>query len=634
MAFFKHKRTVSEASTEPVEVSEDADAAQPASDGSEGHTHHIVSTILWIILSFLGFLLFLSYRWAVLHFANLNMDEIIYSLSSPLEGTGTGLISDYILKCVVVSIIITVAEIFAGIFLRKKSWYKYITYGGIAVVSALTIFTVISFWKLVDFGNYIKNKNVETDFYEKNYIDPSNVDITFPEKKRNLIFIYMESMEISFANHEDGGGSNEEYIPELVKLAQENEDFSGSSLKLDGGYSFPGTTWTMGGIVATTAGLPLDVDIDDNEMGNQTVFFPNLKTLGDILHEQGYTQVFECGSDATFGGRRLWFSNHGDYSILDYDEAKEEGLIPDDYDVYWGFEDAKLFEFAKKKITELAAKDEPFNYTMLTIDTHNPSGYTCEDCEDDFHNKYENVLHCSSKRVADFVAWVQQQDFYDNTTIVITGDHPSMVPSIKTYLDDDYIRRTYTCYINSAITPQSADATREFSTFDGFPTTLAALGADIKGNRLGLGTNLFSNTQTLTEKYGYEQEKEYLSQKSSYLADMETIDSDTQKLVAEYSDFTCSAKVQDDTHFNFEVPKLEKDSYLIKTIQVKVWYYDDGGYYDHEWFPGEENDDGSWTVPVHWVDCAGATEVNYQLIAETDKGWVNIGKQQVLTLVK
>ena len=97
MAFFKHKRTVSEASTEPVEVSEDADAAQPASDGSEGHTHHIVSTILWIILSFLGFLLFLSYRWAVLHFANLNMDEIIYSLSSPLEGTGAGLISDYIL---------------------------------------------------------------------------------------------------------------------------------------------------------------------------------------------------------------------------------------------------------------------------------------------------------------------------------------------------------------------------------------------------------------------------------------------------------------------------------------------------------------------------------------------------------
>lgn len=69
---------------------------------------------------------------------------------------------------------------------------------------------------------------------------------------------------------------------------------------------------------------------------------------------------------------------------------------------------------------------------------------------------------------------------------------------------------------------------------------------------------------------------------------METIDSDTQKLVAEYSDFTCSAKVQDDTHFNFEVPKLEKDSYLIKTIQVKVWYYDDGGYYDHEWFPGRK----------------------------------------------
>ena len=37
-----------------------------------------------------------------------------------------------------------------------------------------------------------------------------------------------------------------------------------------------------------------------------------------------------------------------------------------------------------------------------------------------------------------------------------------------------------------------------------YPTTLAALGATIKGNKLGLGTNLFSNELTLIEKYGVE----------------------------------------------------------------------------------------------------------------------------------
>ena len=36
-----------------------------------------------------------------------------------------------------------------------------------------------------------------------------------------------------------------------------------------------------------------------------------------------------------------------------------------------------------------------------------------------------------------------------------------------------------------------------------FPTILSSIGADIKGNRLGLGTNLFSKEKTLIERLGY-----------------------------------------------------------------------------------------------------------------------------------
>ena len=45
---------------------------------------------------------------------------------------------------------------------------------------------------------------------------------------------------------------------------------------------------------------------------------------------------------------------------------------------------------------------------------------------------------------------------------------------------------------------------RLFTTLDFFPTILASLGASIEGNRLALGVNLFSDEQTLSEKYGYE----------------------------------------------------------------------------------------------------------------------------------
>ena len=38
--------------------------------------------------------------------------------------------------------------------------------------------------------------------------------------------------------------------------------------------------------------------------------------------------------------------------------------------------------------------------------------------------------------------------------------------------------------------------------FDFYPTILASLGVKIKGEHLGLGTNLFSDEKTLLEKYG------------------------------------------------------------------------------------------------------------------------------------
>ena len=47
---------------------------------------------------------------------------------------------------------------------------------------------------------------------------------------------------------------------------------------------------------------------------------------------------------------KLYFTDHGQYDIMDYDYAHDNGLIPEDYKVWWGYEDEKLFEFAKEKM--------------------------------------------------------------------------------------------------------------------------------------------------------------------------------------------------------------------------------------------------------------------------------------------
>lgn len=40
---------------------------------------------------------------------------------------------------------------------------------------------------------------------EDNYVDPDRVNITFPEQKRNLIYLYLESMESTYADKSSGG---------------------------------------------------------------------------------------------------------------------------------------------------------------------------------------------------------------------------------------------------------------------------------------------------------------------------------------------------------------------------------------------------------------------------------------------
>ena len=218
------------------------------------------------------------------------------------------------------------------------------------------------------------------------------------------------------------------------------------------------------------------------------------------------------GSDKNFGNRGTYFTSHGNYQVFDYYTALEKKKIDDDYYVWWGFEDSKLFEYAKEEITSLASNEEPFNFTMLTVNTHTVDGLVEDDCSCPYSTSYENAVYCSAVQIADFVKWVQEQDFYKNTTIIIVGDHVTMQ---KDFYPDNVKRRTYNVIINSAIDTNHY-SNRMFTSMDYFPTTLASLGATIEGDRLGLGTNLFSEKSTLMEEVGEDVFETEISKYSSY----------------------------------------------------------------------------------------------------------------------
>lgn len=486
----------------------------------------LTSTIVVTILTTLSALLFFSVKWLFHTWPNLKMDELIYQLTAPVEGTGTDMYWQFFCQAGIPTIICLIIVIGIMIFIAYASNKVRVIAKRVLVVISILCMGIagVTFNNQLDVKEYLSSKGEDSTFIEENYVDPSSVDITFPETKRNLVMIYLESMEITYADKSVGGGFDENDIPELTQLSLDNENFSGTDDTLNGAVSLSGTTWTMGGLFASTSGLPLIMGIDGNSMDTQDSFFGDATVLGDILKENGYNQVFACGSDGTFGGRRLYFTSHGDYEIHDLNYRKNTGELPEDYYVWWGFEDQKLIQWAKDDLTQLASSDEPFNYTMLTVDTHFEDGYVCDLCEDEHEgNQYANVMSCSSRQVDELISWIQQQDWYENTTIVLTGDHPTMDSDFCDEVSDDYQRRVYTAYINAEPTENNSQSMRSYSTFDTFPTVVASLGASIEGNRLGLGTNLFSGEETLVEKDGIEMINSEFSKTSTFLNELANI---------------------------------------------------------------------------------------------------------------
>ena len=163
---------------------------------------------------------------------------------------------------------------------------------------------------------------------------------------------------------------------------------------------------------------------------------------------------------------------------------------------------------AKEEITRLYETGKPFNFTMETADTHMPNGYLSENAKTPYDNQYANVIAYSTSQASEFIEWIMEQPFYNNTTIVIIGDHISMETNFfKHYkFTDDYLRTQYNCIINPAKSVSKPDESRtrnrKWCNWDYFPTILAAIGCDIEGDRLGVGTNLFSEKQTVFEEFG------------------------------------------------------------------------------------------------------------------------------------
>ena len=221
------------------------------------------------------------------------------------------------------------------------------------------------------------------------------------------------------------------------------------------------------------------------------------------------------GSNSKYGARKYLYENHH-YKISDVNTAIENNKMKKEDIVWWGYSDKDLFRYAKEELLEISKNNKPFNYSILTVDTHFEDGYMEDNCEKKFGDQYSNVIYCSDSMINEFIYWIKKQSFYDNTVIVLVGDHISMDTNYFKNVSKKYDRTTYNTFINTGFNKDDILTKRLFSQYDLFPTTISSIGGVIDGNRLGLGTNLFSNEQTIIEKYGYKYTRKELNKKSDF----------------------------------------------------------------------------------------------------------------------
>lgn len=433
------------------------------------------------------------------------------------SNTGMSIIKGFVIPTIIA---FAVYKCLLYFFVKRKKLLKInATVSLITLAAALSIFTVSTkFWKYFEISKTVLGSAQKSDFYEENFISEENFKIISPDKKRNIIYIFMESMEPGFTSVEKGGILKEDLIPNLTKIAEENISFGDTGKAVSGGINLAGTSWTVAGLLSKTSGVPYFMPFSGEKK-----CLPNLKKLGDFLYEMDYNLIFSMGSEKRFENRdSVLESQH--FEIHDITWYKENKWLPENYQVFWGFEDAKLYNFAKKELDLLGKSEKPFCYALLTVDTHFPDGYTCPLCKLEHKENIENVISCADRQLGSFIEWAKTQEWYENTTIVITGDHCYLDAPLNNFIarnsdlsrkEQEKSRRFLNIFINSKA--ETENPRKPLNSFDMLPTILEAMGNKIEGKGMYLGRSMFSENKSLSETYDQDTfEKEIMKKTEKY----------------------------------------------------------------------------------------------------------------------
>lgn len=448
------------------------------------------------LIYFLCFFPYFLMRWLVTTYGeNLSFDNIVFHAFigiNGIEGTDTELLKSFKRKVMHLSFskaIIIYLIFVSAYYIRNPKKFLELSSRIKALILRITdilqnkiliflifistLLLVMNNLKFYDFFKARFGEDIFVTHYKKPIIETNN------KETKNLILIYLESVEHSFRNKDIFGKNLLRPIDELP------------GHRIDNYVNAPGATWTMAGMVASQCSIPLK-QVMMNQIGKNN-FLPGALCIGNALNSNQYIQYYLVGPDLNFGGMKSFYNDHKyDYS-LGKNEFYNLGM---DYKLFTGWgggpSDDIIYDEATKLIKKLDSEGKRYNITITTTDNHAPEGCPSPRCTDEErHTGIRGVVQCTSKQTASFIENLMEEGLLKNTVIVMTGDHLFMDTKHQNHLFPEP-RYVYFKYISP---DENMIPTRnKMNHFDIAPTILHLLGVNSKDNdRFGLGISLFSD---------------------------------------------------------------------------------------------------------------------------------------------
>jgi phosphoglycerol transferase len=412
--------------------------------------------------------------WIHHTFGDVTLDQALWHLQYA-EGTAIMISEVFFVECavegviipLVLALIVSLAHVTIAPYLQ--GWRRSLLRTGPALAGMAAVFFLSLQFSVVSYAAAY----LEPDRFAQEFVNPRKVQLV-QERRRNLVLIYAESMEASYG---DAALFGRDLLAPLHALG-------GRSY----GWYRPagGATWTMAGMVATQCGVPLKVysQTDVRPHGQDKAFLPGAVCLGDVLGAHGYQNVFMGGVSLSFAGKGRFLRDHGYQETWGREELEASGAKPEEFNA-WGMWDGNLLRRARTTLDRLHASGQPFNLTLLTLNTHNPFGFLSPQCHARGTTNFDGIVMCSAERIADLVSYARSRGYLEDTVFVVIGDHLAVPnPVYDKLMQVGPKRGIFNLFVGKDLPPPNKD---ELMPFDMYPTLLELAGIRVVGDRLGLG---------------------------------------------------------------------------------------------------------------------------------------------------